>query len=57
MLARDPRQGDRVGHTDTWGITTRPFVNRQEQVVELVVYYRFDEEYVTVLAVRQAIVD
>ena len=56
-LARDPSIGERVGYTDVWAITTRPFVNRQEQVVELVIYYRFTDDMVTMLSVIQVVLD
>lgn len=56
-LARNPRIGERVGHSDVWAVPTRSFVNRQEEVVYLTIYYRFDDDYVTLIAVTQTVID
>ncbi len=55
VVARDPRQGEQVGHTDVWAMPTRPFANRQERIVQLVLYYRFNDEMVMMLAVIEQI--
>lgn len=57
QLTRDPRSGERVGRTDVWAVPSRPFVNRREEIVELTVYYRFDDDNVTLIAVTETVLD
>ncbi len=58
-LARDPRSGERVGHTNVWAVPIgrSSIVGKKSWNSRSTTGYRFDEQAVTLIAVTETVLD